>query len=132
MRDDLVAVLLEDGLVGERDLVEALGLEAAEAFGDQRVQRALLVGEGGLDDRGGLLLEVVGADALEADQQAGDRMVGARDGSGEGRVELAALAEVVLLQDIEARGAAEAADQRSEGAGANSRWKAACMPARCL
>ena len=43
-------------------------------------------------------------------------MFGAGDGAREGRVEFAALAQVELLQDVEASGAAEAADQRGEGA----------------
>ena len=110
-------MLLEDGLVGEGDFLEGLRLESAESVGDERVHGVLLIREGGLDDRRGLLLEVFGADLLEADERPGDRILRPGDGGREGGVQFAALTEVEFLQDIEARGAAETTGQRGEGAG---------------
>ena len=116
VRDDLIAVLLEHRLVGEGDFLEGLRLETAEAVGDERVDRALLVGQRGFDDRGGLLLKVLRADLLETDEHSGDRVLRATHRRQEGGTQLAAIAQVELLQDIEARGAAEPAGQRGERA----------------
>ena len=109
-------MLLEGGLVGERDFVEALGLEAAEGFGDERVDGRLSVSERGGQDAGRLGGELFGTDLLQADQRSGDRMIRAGHDGGEGGGELAALAEVVFLEDVEAGRAAEAADHGRHGA----------------
>ena len=116
VRDDLIAVLLEHRLVGEGDFLKGLRLETAEAVGDERVDRALLVGQRGFDDRGGLLLKVLRADLLETDERPGDRVLRATHRRQEGGTQLAAIAQVELLQDIKARGAAEPAGQRGESA----------------
>ena len=116
VRHDLVAVLLEHRLVGEGDFFEGLRLETAEAVGDERIERILLISQGGLDDRGSLLLEIIRADLLETDEQPGDRVIGAVHRTSEGGTQFAAITHVELLQDIEARGAAEPAGQRGESA----------------
>ena len=116
MRDDLIVVLLEHRLVGEGNLLEGLRLKAAEAVGDERIERILLISQGGLDDRGSLLLEIIRADLLETDEQPGDRVIGAVHRTSEGGAQFAAIAQVELLQDIEASTAAETARQGGEGA----------------
>ena len=116
MRDDLIAVLLEHRLVGEGDFLKGLRLEAAESVGDKRVDRVLLISQGGFDDGGSLLLEILRADLLEADKRTGDRVLGAVHRTSEGGAQLTAVAQVELLQDIEACGAAETAGQGGEGA----------------
>ena len=113
--EDLVVVLLEDGLVGQGDLVDRLRLEAAQPLGDERVDRGLLVGERGLEDGRGLLLEILGAELLQADKRTGDGGIGTQHAT-EGRIQLAALAEVIFLQDVEAGGAAETADHGRQNA----------------
>ena len=116
MGGDLVAVLLEHRLVSQGHLVEGLRLEAAKAFGDERVDRILLVREGGLEDGRGLRREVLRGDLLQADERSGDRMFRASHDAGEGGAEFAAFAEVVLLEDVETSRATETADHRGERA----------------
>ena len=90
--DDLIAVLLEHRLVGEGDFLEGLRLETTESVSDERVERILLISQGGFDDGGSLLLKIVGTDLLETDERTGDRVLRATHRASEGGTQFAAIA----------------------------------------
>ena len=90
--DDLIAVLLEHRLVGEGDFLEGLRLETTESVSDKRVERILLISQGGFDDGGSLLLEIVGTDLLETDERTGDWVLRATHRASEGGTQFAAIA----------------------------------------
>ena len=70
-----IVVLLEDSLVSESDIFQALGLQVAQAFGDVRIHLQTLVGQGGRDDFGSFRFKLRILKVTQASQRTGDGRV---------------------------------------------------------
>ena len=110
-------------LVGQGDVVDGLGLEAAQGRGDERVDRVLGVVQGGGEHAGGALLEDRGGDGRHAGEGPGDGGVGLdahRLEVGQGRLQLVLLVHVAPLDRAALeRGGDQAAGHLAVVAGAH-------------